>query len=198
MQRLFRSRVAACARCLFFDDRFVRYDARVVPSDGRFGSLFNATILAGAALLVWSHTIVYVLLLPFALVVFKRSGREWIVAWVGMLLPLAICSYIEWGTGRSFLGPVSRLWEGVRGAFAGPGFDLPTIRPALWVFWSMCLTVTVLSLVALWRRSGTMRTRAYKSSVYFLWILFFSLLPLAAPGRAMTDLVLPAGSGSPS
>lgn len=31
----------------------------------RFGSLFNATILAGAALLVWSHTIVYVLLLPF-------------------------------------------------------------------------------------------------------------------------------------
>lgn len=84
------------------------------------------------------------------------------------------------------------------GAFAGPGFDLPTIRPALWVFWSMCLTVTVLSLVALWRRSGTMRTRAYKSSVYFLWILFFSLLPLAAPGRAMTDLVLPAGSGSPS
>ncbi len=47
----------------------------------RFGSLFNATILAGAALLVWSHTIVYVLLLPFALVVFKRSGREWIVAW---------------------------------------------------------------------------------------------------------------------
>ena len=56
----------------------------------------------------------------------------------------------------------------------------------------MCLTVTVLSLVALWRRSGTMRTRAYKSSVYFLWILFFSLLPLAAPGRAMTDLVLPA------
>ena len=37
-----------------------------------------------------------------------------------------------------------------------------------------------------------MRTRAYKSSVYFLWILFFSLLPLAAPGRAMTDLVLPA------
>ena len=62
----------------------------------RFGSLFNATILAGAALLVWSHTIVYVLLLPFALVVFKRSGREWIVAWVGMLLPLAICSYIEW------------------------------------------------------------------------------------------------------
>ena len=115
----------------------------------RFGSLFNATILAGAALLVWSHTIVYVLLLPFALVVFKRSGREWIVAWVGMLLPLAICSYIEWGTGRSFLGPVSRLWEGVRGAFAGPGFDLPTIRPALWVFWSMCLTVTVLSLVAL-------------------------------------------------
>ena len=131
----------------------------------RFGSLFNATILAGAALLVWSHTIVYVLLLPFALVVFKRSGREWIVAWVGMLLPLAICSYIEWGTGRSFLGPVSRLWEGVRGAFAGPGFDLPTIRPALWVFWSMCLTVTVLSLVALWRRSGTMRTRAYKSSV---------------------------------
>lgn len=52
--------------------------------------------------------------------------------------------------------------------------------------------MTVLSLVALWRRSGTMRTRAYKSSVYFLWILFFSLLPLAAPGRAMTDLVLPA------
>ena len=87
----------------------VSFDTMLVSfrRTARFGSLFNATILAGAALLVWSHTIVYVLLLPFALVVFKRSGREWIVAWVGMLLPLAICSYIEWGTGRSFLGPVS-------------------------------------------------------------------------------------------
>lgn len=158
----------------------------------RFGSLFNSTILAGSALLVWSHTAVYVLLLPFALAVFKRSGREWIVAWAGMLLPLAICSYVEWGAGRPFLGPVSRLWDGVRGTLVGPGLDLSTVRLALWVFWGMCLTVTVLSLVTLWRRSGTMRTRAYKSSVYFLWILFFSLLPLAAPGRAMTDFVLPA------
>ena len=47
MQRLFRSRVAACARCLFLT--IVSFDTMLVSfrRTARFGSLFNATILAG-------------------------------------------------------------------------------------------------------------------------------------------------------
>ena len=68
----------------------------------QYGKLFNAALLAGLAPLVWSHAVVYAFLLPVSLILFKKGGREWIVAWVGFLLPWAICSYVYWGMGYPF------------------------------------------------------------------------------------------------
>lgn len=73
----------------------------------QYGKLFNAALLAGLAPLVWSHAVVYAFLLPVSLILFKKGGREWIVAWVGFLLPWAICSYVYWGMGYPF-GPRNR------------------------------------------------------------------------------------------
>lgn len=168
------------------------------------GPLFDASLAAGIALLVWGHTAVYLFLLPVALVLFKKSAREWVVAWIGYLLPFAVCSYVYWGMGYSFGYVFERLTAHLVGAFSPvrPLFDdIPD--PVLLVFWSTCTVTAVLAAITFWRRSETMRTRAYKSFVYFLWILFFSLfatgLARSASGfpllAAPLSVVIPAYFG---
>jgi len=141
------------------------------------GPLFDASLAAGIALLVWSPAVVYLLLLPVALVLFKKSAREWIVAWVGYLLPFAVCSYVYWGMGYSLGHVFGELGEHLSGMFStGRPIFAERPDPVLLTFWGVCCAAAVLAAVTFWRRSETMRTRAYKSFVYFLWILVFSLL----------------------
>ena len=143
------------------------------------GPLFDASLAAGIALLVWSPTIVYLLLLPAALVLFKKSAREWVVAWIGYLLPFAVCSYVYWGMGYPFGHVFERLTACLSEAISTsrPFFD-EWPDPTLLTFWGICGVTTLLAAITFWRRSETMRTRAYKSFVYFFWILFFSLFPI--------------------
>ena len=156
----------------------------------RLGPLFDASLAAGTALLVWSPSVVYLLLLPVALVLFKKGVREWIVAWIGYLLPMAVCSYVYWGMGHSF-GYVSvRFVENLSETVSTTGTLFSRLPDAAQsAVWIACATATVLALFTFWRRAETMRTRAYKSFVYFLWILFFSLSAVAGT-RTEAGLVL--------
>ena len=54
----------------------------------------------------------------------------------------------------------------------------------------MIAVLTVWSLVIFARQAHSMRTRPYKSYLYFIWILFFSALPLIPPGRSVGELML--------
>ncbi|MDD3108525.1 MAG: hypothetical protein PHV49_04860 [Alistipes sp.] len=156
----------------------------------QYGSLFNSALLTGIALLIWSHTIVYVPLLGVALILFKKESREWIVALAGVILPLLICSYVYWGMGKPFDLLFVELRDGVQEAFLSEGFirSLPSIP--LLVFWGGMVLTLGFSCVTFWQRADTLRTRAYKSYLYFLWILLFSALPMIAPGRSWLDFSL--------
>lgn len=156
----------------------------------RYGDLFNSTLLTGMALLVWSHAIVYLFLLPISLVIFKKDGRGWIVALTGYVLPLAICSYVYWGMGYPILYVFERLWNGITGMFVTEFSPVGWLHPALLLFWGISLVVGVLSVISSIKRVSTMRTRTYKAFVYFLWILICSLLPFCLPGRSLLDCVL--------
>ena len=60
----------------------------------------------GSLPLFYAPSVVLLLLLPLAVVIFKRSAREAIVALAGLLFaPLAAC-YICWGMGRGFYAPL--------------------------------------------------------------------------------------------
>ena len=159
----------------------------------RYGDLFNSTLLAGIALLVWSHAAVYLLLLPISLVIFKKDGRGWIVALTGYVLPLAICSYVYWGMGYPISYAVDRLLNGIVGMFDAEEF-VPAgwLHPALLLFWGISLAVCVLSVISSIKRASSMRTRTYKAFVYFLWILVCSLLPFCLPGRSLSDCIFVA------
>lgn len=156
----------------------------------QYGSLFNSTLLLGIALLIWSHTVVYIPLLVVALVLFKKGWREWIVAWMGLILPLVICSYVYWGMGYSFTYVCVCLWNCLLAVGMPGGFMDVWKHPELMLFGVISLLTIILSQVSFWRRASTIRTRAYKSYIYFLWILLFSALLFVIPGRSVTDLPL--------
>lgn len=158
----------------------------------RYGDLFNSTLLAGIALLVWSHAAVYLLLLPISLVIFKKDGRGWIVALTGYVLPLAICSYVYWGMGYPISYAVDRLLNGIVGMFDAKFVPAGWLHPALLLFWGISLAVCVLSVISSIKRASSMRTRTYKAFVYFLWILVCSLLPFCLPGRSLSDCIFVA------
>lgn len=64
------------------------------------------------------------------------------------------------------------------------------LNPLLLLLWAMIAVLTVWSLVIFVRQAHSMRTRPYKSYLYFIWILFFSALPLIPPGRSVGELML--------
>ena len=156
----------------------------------RYGDLFNSTLLAGIALLIWSHAVVYLLLLPVSLIIFKKDGRECIVALTGYVLPMAICSYVYWGMGHPISYVFYQLCEGIVAMFNAEFVPQRWLHPALLLFWGIALTVCVLSVISSMKRAPTLRTRTYKAFVYFLWILICSLLPFCLPGRSLLDCVL--------
>lgn len=156
----------------------------------RYGDLFNSALLAGMTLLIWSHAVVYLLLLPISLVIFKKDGREWIVALTGYILPVAICSYVYWGMGYPMSYVFYQLCERIAAIFHTPFVSSGWLHPALLLFLGIALTVCVFSVFSSIKRAQTLRTRTYKAFIYFLWILFCSLLPFCMPGRSLLDCVL--------
>ena len=87
-----------------------------------FNIIFRASLYLGTALVLIPQTAPLLLLLPLAVVHFRRTVRETIVALAGLLLvPLTLC-YIDWGMGAPFFAPLLALGEQLIGS--GPFFAL--------------------------------------------------------------------------
>lgn len=71
-----------------------------------FSPIFFGSMCLGAVPLLYAPAALLLSLLPLAIVIFKRSAREALVAVAGVALaPLTVC-YIHWGTGGDFTEPV--------------------------------------------------------------------------------------------
>lgn len=70
-----------------------------------FDALFRASLYLGVLLLIEPAAIPLLLLLPLALILFRRTLREATVAVVSLLLPGLLVGYINWGAGGDFLAP---------------------------------------------------------------------------------------------
>lgn len=67
-----------------------------------FDPVFRASFYLGALLLLLPQTLPLLLLLPLGIVLFRRTLRETTVALFGVLLPLLLFCYVNWGAGGSF------------------------------------------------------------------------------------------------
>lgn len=71
-----------------------------------FDALFRASASLGLLVLVSAAAAPLLLLLPFAVLLFRRTVRECVVAVAGLLLPLLAVCYVNWGAGGEFTAPI--------------------------------------------------------------------------------------------
>ena len=74
-----------------------------------FDAIFRASLYLGLLPLVYAPATPPVLILPLAILLFKRTFREAVVAAAGLILPLLPACYVSWGMGDEFTAPVMTL-----------------------------------------------------------------------------------------
>ena len=70
-----------------------------------FDALFRASFYLGLLLLLLPAALPFILLLPLAIALFRRTLRETVVALAGLLLPILAFCYLNWGCGGHFSDP---------------------------------------------------------------------------------------------
>lgn len=78
-----------------------------------FDAIFRASLYLGLLPLVYSPALPLLLLLPLAVLLFRRTLREVVVAAAGLLLPILTTCYIGWGMGNEFTAPLLDLGQTV-------------------------------------------------------------------------------------
>ena len=76
-----------------------------------FDAIFRASLYLGLMPLVYAPGLPMLLLLPLAVLLFRRTLREVAVATAGLLLPVFTACYVSWGTGAEFTAPLIKLGQ---------------------------------------------------------------------------------------
>ncbi len=145
-----------------------------------FGTLFNAGVLLGAMPLFYPQALVLWLAVPVALVLFKRTWREGVACFAGLLLPLAGYSYLDWATGGAFLSAGRQIVE--RLGF-GMGYTGLEIGLGQIVLLSLLVLIFFLSAGTFAGMSRSMRTKPSRIATYFLFVTAIAAACFALPGR---------------
>ena len=75
--------------------------------------MFTASIALGAMPLFDSSMLAPALIAPVVLLISNNKPREILVAYIGLLLPTFVYSYIVWCGGGSIVEPAVQMWQGM-------------------------------------------------------------------------------------
>lgn len=156
------------------------------------GGLFNSAFLVGIAILLYAPAVVYLPVLVCGMVVFRKTWRGWLVTMVGVVTPFLICSYVYWGIGYDITYIAEAIMGGICAKFVAGSFHGLLRDPFLLPFWASIAVTTVISVIGFLGGSAFIRTRPYKSYIYYIWILLFTIPLLVAPGRSVMDFFMMA------
>lgn len=95
-----------------------------------FDAIFRASLYLGLMPLVYAPALPLLLLLPLAVLLFRRTFREVVVATAGLLLPIFTACYVSWGSGAEFTVHWSQ-WGSRHRRYAAatlPGYSPPRTR----------------------------------------------------------------------
>lgn len=109
-----------------------------------FDAIFRASLYLGLLPLVYAPATPLALILPLAILLFRRTFREVVVAMAGLTLPLLTACYVSWGAGGEFTTPFESLSHTV---VSGVPLHLFTEIPLLSL--AMLCAITALALTAL-------------------------------------------------
>ena len=139
--------------------------------------------------MLYAPALPLVLIVPVTLVLYRRTLREAVVAAAGLLLPFFICSVVWWGLGDSF-GLMGH--ELLAGTTLGEDTALPALfgEKGVWskVYIGLFAALTLCSAIIILRTLPSLRTRAKKIHIHFLWLLLLCLISLLLPGSTIASL----------
>lgn len=150
-----------------------------------FDALFRGAFRCGILPFLYAPATVLVVMVPLALVLFKRTLREATVALSGLLLPMLLLCYASWALDSDFLAPVHGLAAAIAEHRPMLFFDpADPLRPATFLY-GIAALLLLASVIAF----GFERGLRFKQRRLFLFNLW--LLPLCAGA-----CLLPAGDAA--
>ena len=158
----------------------------------RFDALFRASLYLGTLLLLRAALLPLLLLLPLAVLIFRRTLREVVVACVGLLLPAAALCYVNWGCGGSFTAPLLELAPTLCGG--APLALLPRLAaPEALPHTIFTGAITLLALFAAFHARAELLSIGMKPRfilVYLIVTLLVLVLMLGGPDATPADTML--------
>lgn len=162
-----------------------------------FRRTLSSAFFLGLIPMIYSPAIVLVAILPATLLIYRRSGREAIVALVGLLLPFTLCTIGWWFAGYEWGFIAQSLASGIT-APAGYGIrdtltqtGIPTI-----VYVGLYTILLGYSIVLTILYFPRMHTRAKKIYIHFILLLLVTITMFLIPSSNIFNLCFLAVPGS--
>lgn len=181
------SALAACLMTLSMRDLFRTYE-----SNGRTSKLFSGCFWMGLLPLIYPATIT-LWIAPFLfLILFVKSLREISVVICGLILPLAIYTYLQWLWGGEFVAPILHLFGSIAERFSYPSTLDSDILRCHTILGSVTALLGFISLLQVERMSlrFVARTRLYCTFITVILGVFMLILP-SYSSQVATTLAAP-------
>lgn len=162
---------------------------RSLHNAGEKDSVFFASIMLGASVLLYPPCILLASVLPLAIIILALSLRQTILMVVGYLLPLLGASYAMWYRGDSFL----TLAHNILDALSIPKMDDVATFPYL-----AAAMIAVVAVLLVWGGAyAALRpdkmfalTRVRRSLHLFVWVFVLSLTMLLLPSVDLSAIAI--------
>lgn len=163
----------------------------------QFGHTFKSAFYLGIIPIIYAPAAILILILPITLILYDRTVREAGGAVVGLLLPFLLCATGWWYAGESWNYLPTQLYEGFMSSDPFISFFGSFIESTITTKIYLCLYIalTLYSVFIIFRKLTSMRTRARKIYLHFLWLLLLCLGLLFTPGGNIISLGLLAVPG---
>lgn len=156
-----------------------------------FHHVFTGALLTGCLPIVYPQAAVYLLVIPAAMAVFRRSGRETIIAAIAALIPLLTYAYIMWAFDYGFTDPLAAIWDKISSMSGGIPTGMKTTTDILRLIPAVITVILIiLGLVCFSAMSGKMRTRAQAIFTYAAFVLVIGVLSMFLPSAEPAILAL--------
>lgn len=168
----------------------VKHFSRSFCNGYAFDALFRASLYLALTILVIPSALPLLLLLPLAVVMFRRTLREAVVAVAGFAAaPLALC-YVNWGMGGNFAAPLAYILDTfLAGAPLGLFTALP---PTRWMLPGAFLLLDLAAVYCLLTDLYAVGTKARFILLFDVCALLLSAALLCGPAATPALIALAA------
>ncbi len=158
--------------------------------DMRFEEVFRAGLYLGFIPLLYAPGVLFLLLIPAAMSLYRRSARELTVSLAGALLPVPAAGFLYWAWGESPLFIYREIWRCVS---ERPGMLWPQHIPiAASVVAGLVVVMALVAVVWFLSHRKGMRTKQRKVMAHVSLMLLAALISTLIPGSSPAVVPLAA------